>query len=76
VKNVIQVEEIKKMLINEPDLSAMFDLLIIITNNRLNNESFTKVLDAVVLEVEDEINSQGLCAAPHNNSRTSPCPQV
>lgn len=36
--NVIEVAEIRKKLIDHPDLLSMFELLIIVANKRLNNE--------------------------------------
>ena len=39
--NVIEVGEIRKKLIDHPDLLSMFELLIIVCNKRLNNEEKT-----------------------------------
>ena len=34
--NIIEVQEIRKLLINHPDLLSMFEILIVMCNNRLN----------------------------------------
>ena len=36
--NIIEVDKIRKLLIRHPDLLSMFEILIIIVNNRINNE--------------------------------------
>tara|TARA_Y100000592_G_scaffold67222_1_gene104525 strand:- start:815 stop:1045 length:231 start_codon:yes stop_codon:yes gene_type:complete len=36
--NIIEVDKIRKLLIRHPDLLSMFEILIIIVNNRLNSE--------------------------------------
>ena len=36
--NIIEVDKIRKLLIRHPDLLSMFEILIIIVNNRLNND--------------------------------------
>ena len=36
--NIIEVDKIRKILIRHPDLLSMFEILIIIVNNRINNE--------------------------------------
>ena len=33
--NIIEVQEIRKLLINHPDLLSMFEILIVMCNNRL-----------------------------------------
>jgi len=39
IKNIIEIEEIRKLLMNHPDLLSLFEIIIIICNNRLNCES-------------------------------------
>jgi hypothetical protein len=34
--NIIEVQEIRKLLINHPDLLSMFEILIVMCNNRLS----------------------------------------
>lgn len=42
IYNVIEINEIRKRLIREPDLLSMFELLCIMCNNRLNKEEVIK----------------------------------
>lgn len=37
--NIIEVDKIRKLLIRDPDLLSMFEILIIIVNNRINCET-------------------------------------
>ncbi len=36
--NIIEVDKIRKLLIRHPDLLSMFEILIIIVNNRINDD--------------------------------------
>ncbi len=36
--NIIEVDKIRKILIRHPDLLSMFEILIIIVNNRINDD--------------------------------------
>jgi len=36
--NIIEIEKIRKILIHQPDLLSMFELLIIVANKRINEE--------------------------------------
>ena len=38
VSNIIEIQKIRQVLINHPDLLSMFELLVIMSNNRLNND--------------------------------------
>tara|TARA_R110001592_G_scaffold180717_1_gene423229 strand:+ start:237 stop:407 length:171 start_codon:yes stop_codon:yes gene_type:complete len=38
VKNIFEIERIRELLKKEPDLLSLFEVLIIITNNRINDE--------------------------------------
>lgn len=38
LKNVIEIERIRKILIDHPDLLSLFELLIIVANKRINDE--------------------------------------
>tara|TARA_R110000787_G_scaffold75481_1_gene167041 strand:- start:613 stop:825 length:213 start_codon:yes stop_codon:yes gene_type:complete len=42
LKNIIEVEEIRKLLISHPDLLSLFEMVIIIANNRINEEKQSK----------------------------------
>ena len=41
VKNIFEIERIRQLLQGEPDLLSLFEVLIIITNNRINDEKPT-----------------------------------
>lgn len=36
--NVIEIESIRKLLVNEPDLLSLFEILVIICNGKINKE--------------------------------------
>ena len=38
ITNVIEVNKIRKLLVNEPDLLSLFEILIIVCNRRINEE--------------------------------------
>ena len=50
IANIIEVAEIRKILINYPDLLSMFEILIIMCNNRINKEQIVKRM-----EIEENI---------------------
>tara|TARA_R110000822_G_scaffold6511_2_gene27537 strand:+ start:2504 stop:2737 length:234 start_codon:yes stop_codon:yes gene_type:complete len=54
--NVIEIQNIRKVLIREPDLLAMFELLIIVANKRLNEDN---PVDSMPIEkyIEPELDS-------------------
>ena len=41
IKNIFEIERIRELLKKEPDLLSLFEVLIIITNNRINDEKPT-----------------------------------
>jgi len=41
ITNIIEVQEIRKLLIHHPDLLSMFELLIVMCNNRIKEEENT-----------------------------------
>ena len=41
VSNVIEIENIRKILLPHPDLLSLFELLIIVCNRRINEEKTT-----------------------------------
>jgi hypothetical protein len=49
IKNIIEIDRIRKILINHPDLLSLFEIMIIIANNRINQEKS-------VLKMEQEKN--------------------
>ena len=44
VTNVIEIENIRKILLPHPDLLSLFELLIIVCNRRINEEKTTNEL--------------------------------
>ena len=54
--NVIEIQNIRKVLVGEPDLLAMFELLIIVANKRLNEDN---PVDSMPIEkyIEPELDS-------------------
>ena len=38
INNVIEVSKIRELLVNEPDLLSLFEILIIVCNRRINEE--------------------------------------
>ncbi len=52
LNDVIEVEQIRKLLKNHPDLLSMFKLMIIVANKRINQESMAFYLEDD-LEEED-----------------------
>ena len=53
IANIIEIERIRKILIKHPDLLSMFEILIIMCNNRINTET---VVDRMELETNDNID--------------------
>ena len=39
IENIIEIQNIRKLLINHPDLLSMFELLIVMSNNRINADA-------------------------------------
>jgi hypothetical protein len=54
VENIIEIQNIRKLLINHPDLLSMFELLVIMSNNRINAEA-DKPQKKIEVEVEEEV---------------------
>tara|TARA_R110000744_G_scaffold136173_1_gene245958 strand:+ start:274 stop:477 length:204 start_codon:yes stop_codon:yes gene_type:complete len=50
IKNVIEVNQIRTILREHPDLLSLFEILIIIANNRINDEK-----TSIDLPIEDNI---------------------
>tara|TARA_R110000823_G_scaffold86531_1_gene193505 strand:+ start:1885 stop:2088 length:204 start_codon:yes stop_codon:yes gene_type:complete len=44
LKNIIEVDKIRDILRGHPDLLSMFEIIIIMCNNRLNTEAIAKNL--------------------------------
>tara|TARA_R110000824_G_scaffold18954_10_gene74283 strand:+ start:1317 stop:1571 length:255 start_codon:yes stop_codon:yes gene_type:complete len=56
IRNVIEVDRIREILVKHPDLMSMFELVCIVCNERLNNNTEKKIstIDSD-LEAEDNI---------------------
>ena len=56
IHNIIEIEKIRKILINHPDLLSIFEILIIMANNRINRE---KIVNKMEIEenIEPDLSS-------------------
>jgi hypothetical protein len=54
VGNIIEIQNIRQLLVNHPDLLSMFELLVIMSNNRLNADADR--LQEKIIEEDEEIN--------------------
>ena len=52
IDNIIEIQNIRKLLINQTDLLSMFELLIVMINNRINSEEDKP--QKKIIEEEDE----------------------
>tara|TARA_R100000808_G_C2082689_1_gene106005 strand:- start:111 stop:353 length:243 start_codon:yes stop_codon:yes gene_type:complete len=52
IRNVIEVDRIREILVKHPDLMSMFELVCIVCNERLNNNTEKKIS---TIEIEDNI---------------------
>mgnify|MGYP003144117069 FL=1 len=50
IRNIIEVEQIKKLLIPHPDLGTLFELACLLCNERLNNEKVEKNIQEILEE--------------------------
>jgi hypothetical protein len=55
--NVIEIQKIRSKLINHPDLLSMFELLIIVSNKRLNEEQLIKKDLPIETNIEPDLSS-------------------
>lgn len=53
VKNILEVEKIRQILIHYPDLLSIFEIIIIMANNRLNDEK-----QIISLPIEENIEPE------------------
>ena len=42
--NIIEIERIRNLLVNEPDLLSLFEILVIICNSRINQEKSVSMM--------------------------------
>ena len=52
VRNIIEIEKIRKLLIKHPDLMSMFEIVCLIANERLMNEAVLKKIETIA---DDEL---------------------
>tara|TARA_R110000744_G_C18953913_1_gene516014 strand:- start:290 stop:499 length:210 start_codon:yes stop_codon:yes gene_type:complete len=48
--NIIEIDKIRKLLIKHPDLLSMFEIMVIIANNRINQEK-----TAINMDIEKNV---------------------
>ena len=53
ISNIFEIQRIRSLLIGEPDLLSMFELLIVMSNNRLNKDA--DIIDTKKIIIEDNI---------------------
>jgi hypothetical protein len=54
IRNVIEADKIRTLLVKHPDLLSFFEILIIMCNNRLNDEKVVKNIDKIIDEALEE----------------------
>ena len=56
IHNIIEIKKIREILINHPDLLSIFEILIIMANNRINRE---KIVNKMEIEenIEPDLSS-------------------
>lgn len=56
IHNIIEIKKIREILINHPDLLSIFEILIIMANNRINHE---KIVNKMEIEenIEPDLSS-------------------
>ncbi len=69
VCNIIEVDKIRQLLIRHPDLLSMFELIIIIVNNRINNEQpyLSSCPSPAMDAIEENLNYQSVDSDDDNN---------
>ena len=53
ISNIFEIQRIRSLLIGEPDLLSMFELLIVMSNNRLNKDA--DIIDTKKIIIEDDL---------------------
>lgn len=59
VKNIFEIQRIRSILSSHPDLLSMFELLVIMSNNRLNSDASKEDNKKIVIEdnIEPDLDS-------------------
>jgi hypothetical protein len=52
-KNIIEIDKIREILKNHPDLLSMFEIMVIIANNRINEEK-----TMINMDIEENIEPE------------------
>jgi hypothetical protein len=55
VANIIEIQQIRKLLVNHPDLLSMFELLIVMSNNRLEQDGIVELEPELEENIEPEL---------------------
>tara|TARA_Y100000593_G_C4099764_1_gene232653 strand:+ start:336 stop:569 length:234 start_codon:yes stop_codon:yes gene_type:complete len=50
IRNIIEIEQIKKLLVPHADLGVLFELVCLLCNERLNNEKVEKNIQEILEE--------------------------
>ena len=56
ISNIFEIQKIRNILINEPDLLSIFEILIIMCNNRINKEQHINNME-IEKYIEPELSS-------------------
>ena len=56
ISNIFEIQRIRSLLIGEPDLLSMFELLIVMSNNRLNKDA--DIIDTKKIIIEDDLGPE------------------
>ena len=54
--NIIEIQRIRQILINHPDLLSIFEILIIMCNNRINQEKIVNTME-IEKHIEPELET-------------------
>tara|TARA_Y100001938_G_C7754525_1_gene265541 strand:+ start:157 stop:375 length:219 start_codon:yes stop_codon:yes gene_type:complete len=54
--NIIEIQRIRQLLINHPDLLSIFEILIIMCNNRINQEKIVNTME-IEKHIEPELET-------------------
>ena len=55
-KNIIEIDRIRKILRDHPDLLSMFEIMVIIANNRINEEKIVSKME-IEENIEPDLSS-------------------
>jgi hypothetical protein len=58
IRNVIEADKIRELLRDHPDLLSFFEILVIMCNNRLNDEKISKNIDMIIDEAQEDMEQE------------------